>query len=254
MYLMYVDDSGDPGLVGSPSPFFVLSGIVIHDSHWQQCLSSLVSFRRSMKVKFGLKLREEIHSNPFIFKPGKLMRIKRNDRLTILREFIDEIEGLPNIDIINVVVDKSTKATGYDVFNVAWTALIQRFENTICKGNFRVCNPSDKGLLLSDPTNGSLLTQKLRKMRHYNLVPNSPGYGTGYRNRQLTSIVEDPVFRDSQHSFFIQAADVVAWMLTQKVNPCQYIRKKTGHGYFDRLNTVLCKYASNTDPQGIVRI
>jgi hypothetical protein len=30
MYFMYVDESGDPGLVGSPTRYFTLSGLVIH--------------------------------------------------------------------------------------------------------------------------------------------------------------------------------------------------------------------------------
>jgi hypothetical protein len=35
------------------------------------------------------------------------------------------------ISITNIVVDKTTKAVGYDVFHMAWNALFQRFENTM---------------------------------------------------------------------------------------------------------------------------
>lgn len=31
MYLMYVDESGDSGLLGSPTRYFVVSGIVLHE-------------------------------------------------------------------------------------------------------------------------------------------------------------------------------------------------------------------------------
>ena len=34
MFLMYVDESGDSGLINSPSTHFVLSGLVIHESDW----------------------------------------------------------------------------------------------------------------------------------------------------------------------------------------------------------------------------
>ena len=31
MFLMYVDESGDAGLVGSPTRYFVLTGLVVHE-------------------------------------------------------------------------------------------------------------------------------------------------------------------------------------------------------------------------------
>ena len=31
MYLMYVDESGDSGLVNSPTRYFVLTGMVVHE-------------------------------------------------------------------------------------------------------------------------------------------------------------------------------------------------------------------------------
>jgi hypothetical protein len=87
MYFMYVDESGDPGMGNSPTQFFALSGLVLHELTWRTTLDRLVAFRRRMLEKFGLKLREEIHSAHFITKPGQLSRIKRNDRLSILRHF-----------------------------------------------------------------------------------------------------------------------------------------------------------------------
>lgn len=66
MYLMYVDESGDSGLENSPTRFFILSAIVIHELRWKQTLTNLVAFRRDIRDKKGLKLREEIHCNEFI--------------------------------------------------------------------------------------------------------------------------------------------------------------------------------------------
>jgi hypothetical protein len=66
--------------------------------------------------------------------------------------------------------------------------------------------------------------------------------------------VEDPNFRDSAHSLYIQAADLAAYVLSQKLAPNSYMRKKSGYNYFDLLDAVLCKVASSTDEQGIVRL
>jgi len=34
VYLMYVDESGDTGLDGSPTDHFVLTGFVVHEADW----------------------------------------------------------------------------------------------------------------------------------------------------------------------------------------------------------------------------
>lgn len=45
MYLMYVDESGDPGKINSPTNDYILSAIVIHESAWQNLLNDLIAFR-----------------------------------------------------------------------------------------------------------------------------------------------------------------------------------------------------------------
>ena len=134
---MYVDESGDVGQIsdGSPTRFFVLSAIVFHENSWNPLLQDLLSFRRNLSVNKKLKLREEIHASAFINKPGELVRIKKNDRLDILKKSIDWIAAHSEISVISVVVDK-TKNRGKEIFELAWEKLIQRFENTLQNGNF----------------------------------------------------------------------------------------------------------------------
>ncbi len=250
---MYVDESGDVGMVGSPTRYFVLTGIVIHELRWTPYLEQLIAFRRYLRDQYGLKLREEIHASAFINNPGELIRIKRHDRLAILRDFADQLADMPDLNIINIVVDKHSKKAEYDPFDMAWRALIQRFENTISNRNFRgPANSDERGLLIPDATDDKKLTSLIRKMRRYNPVPNQ--HGIGSRNLTLKSIIEDPFFKDSGHSFFIQAADLCAYLLYQHLQPNKYIKSKSGQNYFNRLDLVLCKVASTKDPMGIVRI
>jgi hypothetical protein len=51
-------------------------------------------------------------------------------------------------------------------------------------------------------------------------------FGPGYRNLTLARIVEDPNFRESDHSYFVQAVDLVAFLLYQSLEPCNYMRRK----------------------------
>ncbi len=250
---MYVDESGDIGLDNSPSRFFILTGLVVHELRWQANLDQIVGFRRRMRIVYGLKLREELHASHFINKPGDLRRIKRNERLGIIRALATELSTMQDINLINVVVDKQGKPPDFDVFGKAWQALIQRFENTIRNGNFPgPANPAEKGLIFPDRTDDKKLRLLLRKMRHYNPIPSKFGYG-GYRQMPLSHIVEDPNFKDSRDSYFIQAVDLAAYLLQQQLAPNSYMKKVGGQNYFSRLDPVLCKVAGSA-PYGIVRI
>jgi hypothetical protein len=91
-------------------------------------------------------------------------------------------------------------------------------------------------------------------MRRYNPVPNQAQYGSGYRNLTVNNIVEDPNFRISDQSYFIQAADVASFLLYQHLAPSSYMRRKQGRNYFRLLEPILCKVASSKDPMGIVRL
>jgi hypothetical protein len=254
---MYVDESGDCGLTNSPSRYFALSGLVIHELRWRTYLAQLIEFRRRMRAQHNLKLREEIHVAHFIGRhPGKLDRIPKHERLTIYRNLLDELASLPDFSIVNVIVDKSTKQPGYDVFEKAWSALIQRFENTIQHHNFPgPANADERGMLFPDRTDDLKLTQLTRRMRYYNPVPGMRimGYG-GYRNLLMSYIIEDPKFQVSHSSYFTQAADAAAFALYQFFQPNSYVRKKSAQKYFSRLEPVLCKVASHNNRWGIVQL
>ena len=82
---MYVDESGDIGTQNSPTNYFILSALIFHELRWNSILDDLVAFRRHLRQTKGLKLREEIHATHFINRPGELKRLKRNDRIDILK-------------------------------------------------------------------------------------------------------------------------------------------------------------------------
>jgi Protein of unknown function (DUF3800) len=250
MYLMYVDESGDTGLVGSPSRYFTLSGIVVHEKSWRTFIDRLIAFRKTLKSVYGLGVRTEIHASEYIRKP--IDGLSKYDRLAILRNTLDELAKMPEISVTNIVVDKQGKAPDYDVFQKAWGVLFQRFENTLFYGNFPGHYRDEFGMVLSDATAGQKLTQMVRRMAVYNPIPSSYGYES--RNIPIRKIIEDPHFKDSRSSLPIQMADVCAYFLHQRFAPNSYIKKKAAHNYFDRLQPVLNLKASTSNAMGIVQI
>ena len=252
MYLMYVDESGDTGLINSPSRYFILSGLVVHESQWRTLLDILVKFKKRMREMHGLPARGEIHASEFI--NSKAFNLERHIRLAILRNTLDELAKIDFISVTNIVVDKQGKVADYDVFQSAWITLFQRFENTLQFGNFPGGHRNDQGMVLTDAIAGKALMRLVRKMAVYNLVPNSGGIGAGARNLPIIRIIEDPHSKDSRDSLPIQMCDVVAYFLSQKLRPNSYIRRTRSIAYFDRITPILNRHASRTDSQGIVRI
>lgn len=248
---MYVDDSGDPGKytvgVSTNSKHFILSGLIVSQDDWMLCLDRLKTFRQHIKKDFGLNLKEEIHSNELIRvnKIEAYKKIKKKDRLNILRQFIAQ---LPIIfdkgKVINVCLDKTQFASTKDIQEIAWTRIIQRYDTFLKK------TVSDKGIIISDFTTEPLIRNLIRKMRVYNPVPSH--YGGSY-NVPTVNIIEDPFLRDSKHSYFIQSVDAITQALYRREYPKGSLKKYGVQNYFNCLEPILLREAANNDKYGIVR-
>jgi hypothetical protein len=250
MYMMYVDESGDTGTANSPTDFFALTGIVVHERQWRSFMSTLIAFKKTMRAVHGLPIRAEIHASEFI--KSKVFGLQRHTRLAILRNALDELAKIQDISITGVVVDKRNKPPGFDVFDFAWKTLFQRFENTLMFGNFPGGFRSDYGVVFTDDTAGLKLLRMVRRMAVYNPVPSS--FGGPPRNLPILRLIEDPHGKDSAESLAIQMADVCAYFLHQRYKPNSYIRRQKAAFYYDRLLPVLNVNASRSSPLGIVEL
>ncbi len=264
MYLMYVDESGDCGLPsdGSPTRYFCLSGLVLHELRWRDTTADVLRFRHWLKSRYKVNLDEELHAGDMISKPSRLApslgKLAKHERLAIVRHFADAISRLSDINIINVVVDKASgRFSDKDgVFRRAWYALFQRFENTIRHQNFPgPKNVDDRGIVLADNTDGMKLRRYLNDMRVCNHLFVKQRFGAySIKDEPIRAIIEDPVLRDSRNSYLVQAADCATYLLKQSIQPSSYMQVHGGSAYFHRLAPVLCHHACNKDPKGIVRL
>lgn len=250
MYYLYVDESGDPGLIGSPGRYFVLTGLVIHETRWKIFLDDLIAFRRKLRTDFGLKLREEIHAAALVQDSKPLPGASKRTKLYILRQCIDWLASRTDIQIITVAVNKHNKPATYKVFEYAWDTLIQRFENTLQYNNFPGGYADQRGMIIPDRTDVKKLTGLLRKMRRFNTIPSQQQYAqyVPYRNIVLQNIIEDPFYKDSVNSLITQMVDVVAYFARQHYEPNSKVKKNGAKGFYARLVPVINRHIGGVAP------
>jgi len=267
MDLMYVDESGDTGLIPpagqSPTRYFCLTGLVVHELRWAETHAALLDFRRRIKRKYKVYLDDEIHAGDMLNKPSripkKLQQLRKYQRLAIIRHQADAIARLPAIRLVNVVFDKeAAKDTDPEsVFQRTWYALFQRFENTILHQNFPgPPNDQERGIIFPDQTDGPRLRKFLNAMRIQNhlFIKRNDGQHS-IIDEPIRLLIEDPVCRDSRHSYFIQAVDGAVFLLKQHIQPSGFCKKHGANAYFSkRLKPVLCLPASHKDPFGVVHL
>lgn len=257
MFLVYCDESGDVGTLNSPSKYFVLSGIVIHELKWKQMLDEMIQFRSDLKKKYGLLLKEEIHASVFINGVPRLRNgAHRNDRLRLLTDCLDFLNSRDYISIITVRCNKSKRKDKDEVFFRTWNYFVQRIENTVKFKNFSTPNPNDTAILVPDQGNTATIRGIIRKMRKYNPISNKTSYGPGSRMIEVKHVIKDPVFRDSKDSYFHQMADVVAYFARQYYEPNNFIKRKGAKKYYvSKLGSVTNKFATTAiTPNNIVEM
>lgn len=261
MFLMYVDECGDSGMSIGSSRYFILSGMVVHESMWTDLLTMAYDEIAGLKIKHRMHPHAEIHAKSMLGRSDKkYTTMNKLQRVLFFRDLFKFEKQLVNhIRLINVMVDKTNKSDDFDVFKCAWNALINRFENTIQNDNFPIIAPNsiaaqpEHGMIIVDETDEKRLRHIIRNMRHNNNVPSNIFPGTTIKHN-LMFVIEDAMHRDSQHSIPIQMCDANAYFLRQLIEPNTTVRKYDAQNYFYLLEPILLKEASRKDKLGIVKL
>lgn len=129
------------------------------------------------------------------------------------------------------------------------------FERLMNRINRTADNLKQSVLLFFDQGEEAEITRRIRRMRIHNPIPSRFGQwtGTGHRTRSipLSNCVEDPIFKDSKASFFIQLADFCAYALLRSERP---IPSRTALGYdtmYDELRPATRSLTNTRDPRGM---
>lgn len=234
VYLAYTDESGDSGYVNSPTKFFVINCVLIHETAWQGILNSIIDVRRELKDRYGIPVRNELKAAHFVYKRGPFQEldIRRSERIGIYSSLLD-FEA--NLDMktfsIAVAKDRIKAQETVDPRAFAWQVLMQRLD-TFCRKQASDC--MDRVILLPDEGHGTLVRRLMRKARRFQNIKGSYG---GVLDIKARFLIEDPLEKKSDESYFIQLADWNAYAAHhyKDIGP----NKKAPNNLWDRLNDVL---------------
>jgi hypothetical protein len=242
-HLFYIDESME-------GDHIALVAIRVSIEDWRASLDCLKSFRRDLRATAGVSVAAELHATELVGERGVIggQRIGIRRGVDILQQSLGSLSKLPNVKIIGAHSRNKRK-------------MDQLFEWTLNRIEQNIRQEESHAILICDKGKEALYPSISRRMRHYNYIPSQFGdWGTGEKakNIQLERFIEDPVFVDSRHSLFIQAADHAAYSLLRHCVPHPNPRKRAFglDGLYRSLDTALEKRANAKDPDrlGIIRV
>ena len=185
MYLTYFDESGDTGVVNSPTAWFVLNAVLVHETAWLETLDALRAFRRGLRTKYGIPVQNEIKALDFRYGRGPFtgLHVSRKQRFDIYRQFM-EFEATLKVRTFSVAIGKAgASARGWEPRTVAWQLAIERVQR-FCESN------DDYATIFPDEGHGFFIRTLMRQMRRSHYIPNR--FGGPARLLRIQRVLEDP--------------------------------------------------------------
>lgn len=274
-WIYYIDESYD-------SSKFCLTAVGLKVATWRAAFNAVREYRKNLSESDGVWLRTEIHARDLTRGRGQLGQkvVVKWRRSRIFLELLELTASLPDVHVVNVCLDRSGRA---DVQLDAWDRLLNRL-NRLAEARNRQENAFRRKIMAAIRQSGSALAEEAerrllpysahaliiadlgheqeivrlrRKLSVVNYIPSRYGsWGSANsKNIPLTHLVEDALFRDSKHSYFIQLADCVAFaLLKRETKPTAQVKKYGLHKAFDAYMPGVCvTQASGGDALGIVR-
>ncbi|HEX6700754.1 MAG TPA: DUF3800 domain-containing protein [Gaiellaceae bacterium] len=238
MFLAYVDDSGDTGPSGSKT--YTLACVLVASDGWPRVFDDLIDFRRMLKKNFGVLINAELKANFLLRNKGIFYRLGLTEdtrrRIYTLCMRVQANIGTKTFAIIINKEKLEAKDQGRDPREVAWEYLIQRLERLSTKSTTPV-------MIFHDEGEAATIRKIARKARRAGRAGSA--FGTGSLSRPAKFLIDDPVARDSGHSYFVQMADLNAYAAFRRVfQPPQRLVQIVPQNMWDQIGTGIYRPAN----------
>jgi hypothetical protein len=208
---------------------------------WNEAFSAIKGFRRHLREAHGIYINKELHASKFAAGKGRIANrpLDARERVAV---FGKVMRFVTNCRFFRIVSSANTNEF------VAFERLINLLNRTADKRGHYV-------LLFCDAGQEATFTKRIRKMRVHNPIWSNRGVwedtGQETRNIPISQMIEDPIFKDSKSSYFIQLVDFCAYALLRSERP---IESRTALGYdrmYDILQPVTAPINNRKDPRGL---
>lgn len=199
MHLVYIDDSQE-------HPVNTFSAIAISHDKWREVFKSVRDWRHNLKETDGIYVTKELHAWKFVSGRGRISSriVTKRRRCQIFVETLKLLSEQKGVHVFNTCNN-----------NQAWA-----FERLLNRINRTMLAWQSYAMLICDEGKESEYTRLVRKMGVFNPIPSRYGVwqdtGRATRNIPIDRIIEDPFFKNSERSYFIQLADFCAYALLRK--------------------------------------
>ena len=201
MHLIYIDDSGDEELC-------VFSALTIRADKWNSCLKEIKKFRHDLQTSDNISIYTEFHAWKFVSGRGRIADgiVPKGRRCQIFKQTLQTVAALPEAQLFNTVFPTKANEDAYEALLGGINRTLQRWDS--------------HAILICDEGKEAIYTRLVRRMQTS-------------RNGAIDRILEDPFFKQSDQSYFIQLADFCAYALLRQERP---IASKTKYGLDQAFN------------------
>jgi hypothetical protein len=236
MHLIYIDESRDEEL-------YVFSALAIAADRWQAAFQGVRQFRHDLQHSDGIRIYEELHAWKFVSGRGDIADrvVTKGRRCQIFRESLQMTATLPGVSLINAVYPANQEEAAFD-------ALLDGINRMLCEWG-------SHAILVCDDGKEETYTRLARRRHIYSPVATSTGRESSQQLHNGTEerILEDPFFKPSDQSYFVQLSDFCAYALLRRERPLPSKSKYGLDRAFSLLSPIFVLEANPNDPEGVIR-
>lgn len=229
-----------------------MSALIVPSSAWRDCFNVLKDHRRSLKERYGIFTSKELHATTFVAGRGRIADrdVPKGLRAAIFHEILGLVASLP-VRIISGAWPLADRPRA-EIHAFGFGRIQDRLQRRCVAERGEMIRIVDEG-------REDEIRKAARKAAIYNMVGSQYGSwedGSRAKNIPTERLIEDPVFKPSWESYFLQVADFVSYaLLKSEVPPTKHVQRYGLHAAYEKLRPVCASEASPRDPRklGIVR-
>ena len=200
MYIVYLDESGNPNGRNSGQDNFVLGGIAVHEGQIRSLSESLDAIQSRYFSDISVPI--EFHATEINSGKNRFHRLTRPQRKNLMNDVYNTVSTIqyPRAILFATVMNISSVKSPDQAIRDTFEDLVQRVNTFLVRMN-RADNPQ-KGLLIIDRATNT-------EAKYRTLISEFREAGTQYG--YLGNIVDIPYFSQSDDTRLLQIADFCAY-------------------------------------------